>query len=59
MNMAYGIAREWPSDPNNRQDPVFSERREEVLRRLRLRLTYHENPYANQKIQNTDMFFAK
>ena len=59
MNMAYGIARERPSDLNNRQDTTFSERREEVLRRLRLRLTRRDSPYANRKVQNMNMFFPK
>ena len=45
-------AREWPSYFNNRQDAACSERRDEVLTQLRLRLTHRDISYTNQKIQN-------
>ena len=59
MQMVCNDAKEWPSHLNNKQDAADSERREEVLRRLRLLLPQRDLLYENQNIQNNDNVFSK
>ena len=50
MTIVCNGSREWPPYSNNRQDTAYSERREEVLRRLRLSLTPHDLiSYSNNR----------
>ena len=59
MQMVCNGAKEWLSHLNNKQDAADSERREEVLRRLRLLLPQRDLLYENQNIQNNDNVFSK
>ena len=59
MQMVCNDAKEWPSHLNNKQDAADSERREEVLRRLRLLLPQRDILSENQNIQNRDAVFSK